>query len=321
MAQPIAVATHGNRWALVVVREAGDTPDDCPIALPSGLLDTRQLIAIEHEHSPRWIWWTQDTARSAVAHGLRPSRCWDLSAVHRFLTGGWRAEPAQIWAAARGLDIDGVANSEAPNLFTVPDNEPGPIRDDGYLSAEFASGGWSRDDDSLTVWAELAAAIYTSQRTLVVERAGSDRPAYVESAAGLLCAEMEHDGLPVNTMAAEQAIAEFIGPRPRDSAEAADRARERDAAVLRHLPAGSEADLRNPAQVRSLLRRVGVEVLDTRASRLESMRGTHPIVDDLLAWRKAERIATTFGYGWLDEHVGEDDRLRGRWSPSDGAAV
>jgi DNA polymerase I len=31
-------------------------------------------------------------------------------------------------------------------------------------------------------------------------------------------------------------------------------------------------------------------------------------------------MATTYGYGWLDEHVGDDGRLRGGWSGSDGAA-
>jgi DNA polymerase-1 len=69
-----------------------------------------------------------------------------------------------------------------------------------------------------------------------------------------------------------------------------------------------------------MLRRLGIDVPDTRAWRLEAMRDVHPVVDDLLRWRKAERIATTFGYTWLDEHVGADGRLRGAWSASDGAA-
>ncbi len=46
----------------------------------------------------------------------------------------------------------------------------------------------------------------------------------------------------------------------------------------------------------------------------------HLIVAPLLEWRRAERIRTTFGYAWIDEHVGPDDRLRGSWSGSDGAA-
>jgi DNA polymerase I len=108
-------------------------------------------------------------------------------------------------------------------------------------------------------------------------------------------------------------------PAAADAADEARLAAARDELVLRHLPTGG-IDLRNPANVKSLLRRVGIEVPDTRAWRLEQLRDRHPIVEALLAWRRAERIATTFGYRWLDEHVGPDGRLRGRWSSSDGAA-
>src|SRR5688572_17561918 len=89
---------------------------------------------------------------------------------------------------------------------------------------------------------------------------------------------------------------------------------------LRQLPPVDPVDLRSPGQVRSLLRRVGIEVPDTRAWRLEGLRDAHPVVEALLAWRKAERVATTYGYAWLDEHVGPDGRLRGTWAGSDGAA-
>jgi DNA polymerase-1 len=53
--------------------------------------------------------------------------------------------------------------------------------------------------------------------------------------------------------------------------------------------------------------------------RLESVRDQHPVVEALLEWRKAERVATTYGYGWLDQNVA-GGRLRGEWSGSDGAA-
>jgi len=46
----------------------------------------------------------------------------------------------------------------------------------------------------------------------------------------------------------------------------------------------------------------------------------NPLVAALLEWRKAERIATTYGYAWLDEHLGADGRLRGAWTGCDGAA-
>jgi DNA polymerase-1 len=43
-------------------------------------------------------------------------------------------------------------------------------------------------------------------------------------------------------------------------------------------------------------------------------------VEALLTWRKAERITTTYGYGWLDTNIGPDDRLRGTWTACDGGA-
>ena len=133
----------------------------------------------------------------------------------------------------------------------------------------------------------------------------NDRPmalptARSESTAELLCAELSVDGLPMDRTVAEQVLAGFIGPRPRSEAEAVALRAARDAEVLRHAPAGVTADLRSPAQVRTLLARVGVDVPDTRASRLRDMRDAHPLVGALLEWRKAERIATTYGYAWLD---------------------
>ncbi len=90
--------------------------------------------------------------------------------------------------------------------------------------------------------------------------------------------------------------------------------------MLQHAPDGDTTDLRNPGQVKSLLMRLGIDVPDTRAWRLEEMRTANPLIDALLIWRKAERVLTTYGYGWLDNNIGSDGRLRGAWSSSDGAA-
>jgi DNA polymerase-1 len=141
-----------------------------------------------------------------------------------------------------------------------------------------------------------------------------------ESTAELLCAELSADGLPMDRSVAEQVLTAIIGPRPRSDAEAVALRAARDAEVLRHAPAEVTTDLRSPAQVRSLLARIGVDVPDTRAWRLRELRDPHPMVAALLRWRKAERIATTYGYAWLDENLGADGRLRGAWTGSDGAA-
>jgi DNA polymerase-1 len=285
------------------------------------------LIAqLERDVSPRWVWWSNRTALRLVEWGIRPTRCWDLSATHRRLAGGWRSGPDQIWARLHDLDVATIPKRMPVDLFSQaidggdPDQAVGP---DGYLRPEWVEGEWSTSSQRTATWARLSLELQQLQEQQI--RTLADRPALratvlSESAAELLCAELEVDGLPVDVDIAEAIIAGFVGPRPRDAGEAAAELERRDAEVLQHLPPGTTFDLRSPDQVKSLLRRVGIEVPDTRAWRLESLRDTHPIIEPLMAWRRAERILTTFGFTWLDEHVGDDARLRGSWSGSDGAA-
>jgi DNA polymerase-1 len=276
----------------------------------------------------RWVWWNAETAGHLVAAGIRPARCWDLEAVHRIIHGGWRGGPARVWAAASGLDLDELPMSAPTDLFSAADRDAGDpdaaVRSDGYLDPTWVDGGWGNDVERTVVWAELALDVYRRQSEQIDglrDRPAAPATARSESAAALLAVELGHDGLPIDVAEAERIVATFIGPRPSDGAEERRLAAERDDAVLAHLPADLRdgVDLRNPANVKSLLRRAGIEVDDTRAWRLERLRDQHPVVDALLAWRKAERVATTFGYRWLDEHV-DGGRLRGAWSSSDGAA-
>lgn len=285
------------------------------------------LAQIEADERPRWVWWPHDTPRALVALGVRPARCWDLGAVHRMLVGGWRSSPAAIWATCHDLDVaTAPRRAGAPDLFSDHDHAADPdepLDPSGHVSAEWAAGAWRDTPERVTRWAALAVECFLEQHRLI-DQLGDPAIAlatsHSESAAEQLCGELEHDGLPIDLVVAEHLIAEFIGRRPADAHEAATFAAERDEAVLRHIPVDQRLDLRNPANVKALLRRVGIEVSDTRAWRLEELRDQHPFVDDLLVWRKAERVSTTFGYGWLDANVGADGRLRGQWSGSDGAA-
>ena len=139
--------------------------------------------------------------------------------------------------------------------------------------------------------------------------------AWSESTAELLCAELQVVGLPLDAAVARELITAIAGPAPRDDADAARLRAERDRRVV----PGAGIDLRNPAEVRVLLAGIGIDVPDTRSWRLEPLRDSHPLVAALLDWRKAERVATTYGHAWLAAHV-RDGRLRGRWNSSDGAA-
>ena len=331
-----------------------------------------ELALTDDEVRPRWATWSQEDAQRLVAQGVRLATCWDVAAVHRLLSGGWRADPGFAWAHLRGLPLDGVPapgpaaavgladlfdaarEEESPPTRTEtsePAADAGPVGADGYLRLDWTRGGWAESPERLLAWARLV--MQAAELQWAALEAGAGEPGCgaaragggtagpsrqvrrgsggaggasavatvrAESTVELLCAELSADGLPMDRDAAEQVLAGFIGPRPRGDAEAAAMRAARDGAVLRHAPAGVTADLRSPVQVRSLLAAAGVEVPDTRAWRLEEFKDTSPLVAALLEWRKAERIATTYGYGWLDESLGPDGRLRGAWTGSDGAA-
>jgi DNA polymerase I len=316
----LGVATAGRAW---------------PVPPGAGL--TAEVGRADEALRPRWALWSGQTAAHLVGkgggevrgaiRGVRLATCWDITAAHRLLFGGWRADPGWAWARIRGLATDTMPAGGPLDLFgmTGPDDgdDSDPVAPDGHLRPEWVSGGWSDNADRLVRWAELGRTLAGLQQTALAALA--DRPmalptARSESTAELLCAELSADGLPMDRALAEQVLAGYIGPRPRSDAEAAAARAARDAEVLRHAPTGVTADLRSPAQVRSLLARIGVDVPDTRAWRLRDLRDTHPLIAALLEWRKAERIATTYGYAWLDENLGPDGRLRGAWTGSDGAA-
>jgi DNA polymerase-1 len=292
--------------------------------------DVTEVGVADRELRPRWVTWSNATAGACVAGGVRLATCWDVAAVHRMLAGGWRADPGLVWARLNGLVPPAATPDGPPDLFELSDDSDDPVGPDGQLrpswvnSARVNSAWVNGGADRAGRWAALALEVAELQRA-ELRKVAADRPMAVpialsESAAELLCAELSADGLPVDRALAEELLAGIIGPRPRTDGEALRQRAARDALVLAHAPEGMGVDLRSPAQVLSLLRRIGVDVPDTRASRLRDLADKHPLVAALLEWRKAERIATTYGYGWLDAHLGPDGRLRGEWTGSDGAA-
>ena len=331
---PVGVATSAGCWSLAAAPEVA----------------VRALRSVEDALRPRWVWWSAGaTATQLVAAGLRVATCWDVAAVHRLLVGGAADDPARVWAALHGLDLStiprtgqldllgagaapgavpsdpGVVKAPADNAAAaaaMPDPE-GPLEPDGHLRADWADDGWRRSPDRAARWARTALIARDLQERRLAEGPDPQRrrsTAHAESAAALLCVELTATGLPIDVAGAERLVTEAAGPRPRDAAHEAELRRARDDAVLRHLPdGGAGVDLRNPVSVRTALSRAGFDVPDTRSWRLEPWRGSSALVDALLSWRKAERVATTYGYGWLDRHVGPDGRLRGAWSASDGA--
>ena len=240
---------------------------------------------------------------------------------------------ADITPRAGQLDLLDPASTTTGNAEGDPEE---PVRPDGYLRPDWADGGWVLGwprGERAARWSALALEVHDAQLR-ALNALPDHRPepsslplpvltAWSESAAELLCVELAHGGLPLDRDTAEQVLTGWIGPRTADaSAEDAVR-RHRDDAVRSLVPGAGDVDLRNAAQVRKLLAHVGIDVPDTRSWRLEPFRAMHPVVDALLTWRRADRFATTYGYSWLDRHVGTGGgtrtRLRGAWSGSDGA--
>jgi DNA polymerase-1 len=321
---------RGDLVALVLAPGVGvalATPRD-EVCVPADVEYPATVVRrVEDALRPRWAMWSNATAAELVESGVRVATAWDIAAVHRLIFGGWRADPARVWAQLNNLAVDAIPKAGPLDLFTHAehgDSDPDhPIRNDGYLQPDWADGGWSISVERHAAWARLASTVADRQQRLLNglrDPRCAAMTARTESAAELLCAELSADGLPMDRTVAEALIAGLVGARTNSDGEAAEQRAGRDAEVLRHAPTGTQCDLRSPEQVKALLRSVGVDVPDTRAWRLEALRETHPLIAALLAWRKAERVSTTYGYAWLDEHLHPDGRLRGAWSGSDGAA-
>jgi DNA polymerase-1 len=324
----VADVCVGQLVALTMVTEVGAGLATATGAIASSSWDhaVSMVTELERERRPRWVVWSNGTTQTLARAGVRIARCWDIAAVHRLLFGGWRAGADVVWARLHDLDVEGIPVDAPVNLFTHAEHDEAggaPVGADGYLRPSWVSGGWGSTPERMAQWASVAMEVVSLQEQRL---AASERPTRVaatarsESAAEVLCAELSVDGLPMDRAVAESIVARFAGPRPRSEAEADELRRRRDAQVLRHAPDAGPVDLRSPAQVKTMLARMGIDLPDTRAWRLRELRTSHPLIDVLLEWRKAERIATTYGYAWLDEHLGDDGRLRGAWTGSDGAA-
>ena len=287
------------------------------------------LSELSDSGSPRWVWWGRETTSLIAEARLPIDRCWDITAVHRLLGGSSRATSGEIWAAVQGLSVDSIPAMGQLGLLDAASEEgdpEDPIRPDGHLRPDWVVGGYAKSAARLADWSALALEVLATQQQLLdalpspaVSSQRAQATARSESAAALLCSELAHGGLPIDEAKALELIEGAAGPRPRSLIHEDEIRAQRDEAVLATLEVRSNVNLRNPAEVKSMLRREGLDLPDTRAGRLEHLRATVPVIDALLTWRKDERIATTYGYGWFDEHI-TAGRLRGSWSSADGAA-
>ena len=152
------------------------------VAVPGGMLATspEQLFLADREIRPRWVVWSQETARALIAAGVRLTTCWDVAAVHRLMSGGWRADPAYAWACLQGVPADQIPSpaSGQPDLFSFADEQRAPA-----LGAAEALEAAELQRTALASGGDSGIAVATAR---------------AESTVELLAAELAADGLPMN---------------------------------------------------------------------------------------------------------------------------
>src|SRR5450631_3813718 len=114
---------------------------------------------------PRWVIWSGETAATLAADGVRLATCWDITAAHRLLFGGWRADPGWVWARLRDLDTDAMPAPGPLGLFGMDEGDgTDPVAPDGHLRPAWTAGGWADRPDRIASWAGLALATAELQR-------------------------------------------------------------------------------------------------------------------------------------------------------------
>ena len=98
----LGLAAAGGRWPV-------DAED------PVAAANTVRLI--DAELRPRWVVWSGETAAALAARDVRLATCWDISAVHRLLFGGWQADPGWVWAHLHDLAPATIPAGRQPDLF------------------------------------------------------------------------------------------------------------------------------------------------------------------------------------------------------------
>lgn len=312
----VGPATHPSVGVIMDAAQPGE------VLWCGGIRDLPAQVAHYEGAGPvRWVVWSAGSLGSVVRDGVHIRRLHDVAEAHRLIHGGWDADPGRVWALHDGLDPRTVPEPPSYDLFdSVTTQEDHLLRPDGHVRADAVHGDWLDRETRLRSWAHLLLDVAAGQvRRAELTAPRLSRTIRGESSAALLCVELRERGLPIDRARMTELIATFAGPRTTTDAAARRVRQDRDDTVLRHAPGWEHVDLRNPAKVRQLLAGNGIDVPTTRKWVLEAYRDTHPLVAALLQWRTAERIATTYGYRWLDEHVGPDDRLRGDWTACDGA--
>jgi len=330
----------------VLVTDAGAgrirvQPLDPVTDLPAARIVTADEFApaisdLELDH-PRWVW--DDTARwypRLLGAGVRVERCVDLRLCHIILrASSLTAHSTLATAAPTEWDVmlhptlDNRPASDDPRALRAPQHTtlfddlltppapPEPGRSDLGVPA-----------DAQTEPPELAE--WLLQRNAVATATDPSRIALLlaaESAGALVAAEMQHVGIPWNARRHDEILEDLLGPRPATPGERPAHLEMLLARIRGHL-GDPAANPDSPVELLKSLRRAGIPAESTRSWELRNI--DHPVIPDLLDYKKRGRILTANGWNWVDTWV-RDGRFHplylpggvvtGRWASEGGGAL
>ena len=252
------VAAAGRAWARGDLVGAGRLPRSRPgIAaaggggpLPPGPGAAAAVGQADEVLRPRWVMWSGQAAARLAARGVRLATCWDITAAHRLLFGGWRADPG--W---RGPGCTGWpptrAGRRAADLFGMGRGRRRAIRwrRTGTCGRTGPAAAGRTAPSGLARWAGLAlrgggAPARGAGRAGRTGRWRCPRPA--PSPPPSCCApSCRRTGCRWTGRWRSEVLASIIGPQAAQRGRGGALRAARDAEVLRHAPAERH---RRPAQ-------------------------------------------------------------------------
>jgi DNA polymerase family A len=269
------------------------------------------VTGYERTGAVRWVWAdTAVTYQSLLRAGVRVDRCHDLGLTEALLRAreGRRNGPAGLPGVVPANGTSGrVGAARQATLFGPA--EPGLAETRAALAGLMAA-----HTDQLR---RIAADPHPGRFGLL---------AAVESAGGLVAAEMQARGLPWRADVHDELLAGLLGPRPLAGLRPA-----RLAALASQISAafgGRVVNPDSPAQLVKAFAGEGIKIPSTRSGVLREI--DHPAVPLLLEYKELARLHAAHGWAWLDEWVC-DGRFHpeyvvggvvsGRWASRGGGAL
>ncbi|MBB5869181.1 DNA polymerase-1 [Allocatelliglobosispora scoriae] len=289
-----------------------------PDGTPAGPVRPVTEFAAEVRAHPdaRWVLASTETLYPELLRaGVRLARCHDLELTEALLLGheGRWGEPRSVAAAHARL-------AGAP----VPPDPPARQAD---APGDAQATLFAEQAPSVGIHEVIAVHAEQLRRMAAAEQPGRFRLLVAaESASGLVAVEMGEVGLPWHAATHDELLTGLLGERP-----AAGGPPRKLVALTEQITSllgapGLHPD--SPAEVRRALRRIGIDVPNTRAWTLRKIE--HPVIPVLIEYKELYRIWTTHAWGWRSQWV-RDGRFHpayipggvvsGRWATRGGGAL